>query len=392
MAEGARLLSGSRGLTSSEGSNPSFSVSRVAWRALSAVGFDEGMSLTTLCTEPQPDLHERASRIVSCMEFVESSLPLGDLSLARGDILRDAQITYRVYGKISDGEAILLPHMYSGSMDSVAELLAPGAPIDASACAVITPAMLGGGASTSPTNAHPDQRGAAFPALATADDVAAQVRLLDHLGVTRLRLVVGFSMGAQQALRLAVEYPDRVERLVLIAATARMTPYGRIVAQSLGEAITGAPSWRVGDAALEGRHRHARLMSVLGATHEAFLPGGIAQAGVDDHDAFIREIFEADYGSQDANNLLCQIERWHGADVSDGGDLAAALARVTCRTDVIALAGDRLFPPEEVVEQARLLPNVEIHVVGSVWGHYAMGGFDDADVTAVHAVIANALA
>jgi homoserine O-acetyltransferase len=64
---------------------------------------------------------------------------------------------------------------------------------------------------------------------------------------------------------------------------------------------------------------------------------------------------------------------------------------VTCRTDVIALAGDRLFPPEEVVEQARLLPDVEVHVVGSAWGHYAMGGFDAADIAAVHRVVADAL-
>ena len=326
------------------------------------------------------------------MSWTESELPLGDLPLARGGVLRDARIAYRVHGEVQDRRAILLPHMYSGSMDSMAGFLAPDGPIDPDACAVVTPAMLGAGASTSPSNADPSQRGAAFPPLATADDVAAQKAVLDHLGVVSLPLVVGFSMGAQQALRFAVTYPEMVERLVLIAGTARTTPYGRIVARSLGEAITGAPGWRVDDDALEGRHRHARLMSVLGATHEAFLPHRIAEAGVADHESFIREIFEADYGSQDANDLLCQIERWYDADVADGGDLAEALARVTCRTDVIALAGDRLFPPEEVVEQARLLPDVEVHVVGSAWGHYAMGGFDSADIAAVHRVIADALA
>ena len=55
---------------------------------------------------------------------------------------------------------------------------------------------------------------------------------------------------------------------------------------------------------------------------------------------------------------------------------------------MIALAGDRLFPPEEVSEQARLLPNANVHVVGSTWGHYAMGGFDSADIAAVHAIVA----
>jgi len=326
-----------------------------------------------------------------CVRPLESSLSLGELPLASGGVLHDAQITYRVHGELRGGEAILLPHMYSGSMDSMEGFLAPAGPIDPSTCAVIMPAMLGAGVSTSPTNARADQRGAAFPALATADDVTAQKALLDHLGVTRLRLVLGFSMGAQQALRFAVTFPELTARLVLIAGTAQTTPYGRVVAQSLGEAITGAPGWRVADSALEGRHRHARLMSLLGATHEAFLPHGIAQAGVADHDAFIREVFEADYGSQDANNLLCQIERWHGADVADGGDLAAALARVACPTDVIALAGDRLFPPEEVVDQARLLPDGRVHVVGSISGHYAMGGFDAADIAAVHEIVAEAL-
>jgi homoserine O-acetyltransferase len=325
------------------------------------------------------------------MAMIEDSLPLGDMALARGGVLRGARIAYRVHGGIRGGEAVMLPHMYSGSMDSMGGFLAPDGPIDPAACAVVLPAMLGAGASTSPTNAHPDQLGAAFPPLATADDVAAQKALLDHLGVTRLRLLVGFSMGAQQALRFAVTHPEMVGRLVLIAGTARNTPYGRVVAQSLGEAITGGPGWRVADDALEGRHRHARLMSVLGATHEAFLPQGIAQAGVADHDAFIREIFEADYGSQDANNLLCQLERWYDADVADGGDLDAALARVACPVDVIALAGDRLFPPEEVVEQARRLPDARVHVVGSAWGHYAMGGFDPADIAAVHRVVADAL-
>jgi homoserine O-acetyltransferase len=331
------------------------------------------------------------SRIVPPMAVIEDILPLGDLPLARGGVLADARIAYRVHGEITDGEAILLPHMYSGSMDSVVGFLTPDGPLDPVTCAVVTPAMLGAGASTSPSNAAPAQAGAAFPALATADDVAAQRALLDHLGVTRLRLALGFSMGAQQALRFAVTYPELVGRLVLIAGTARNTPYGRVVARALGEAITGGPGWRVDDDALAGRHRHARLMSILGATHEAFLPHRIAEAGVADHEAFIRDVFEADYGGQDANDLLCQLERWHDADVADGGDLAAALARVTCRTDVVALAGDRLFPPEEVVEQARLIPDVEVHVVGTAWGHYAMGGFDPADIAAVHRVVADAV-
>ena len=66
---------------------------------------------------------------------------------------------------------------------------------------------------------------------------------------------------------------------------------------------------------------------------------------------------------------------WGGID-----DLAQALARVTCRTDVIALAGDRLFPPEEVVEQARHLPFV-------VGGHRRRAA-ETAQIDARHAITA----
>ena len=40
------------------------------------------------------------------MSFIESSLPLDDFPLARGGVLKDAQITYRVHGEIEDGTAI----------------------------------------------------------------------------------------------------------------------------------------------------------------------------------------------------------------------------------------------------------------------------------------------
>ncbi len=54
-----------------------------------------------------------------------------------------------------------------------------------------------------------------FPAI-----VDAIVRLLDTLGVERAH-VVGLSFGGQQALHLALDHPDRVERLVLADTSAR---------------------------------------------------------------------------------------------------------------------------------------------------------------------------
>jgi 3-oxoadipate enol-lactonase len=66
---------------------------------------------------------------------------------------------------------------------------------------------------------RPDQRGFGDTALPPApySGLADLVGLLDHLKVDRAH-VVGCSMGGTLAVDLALEHPDRVERLVLIAA------------------------------------------------------------------------------------------------------------------------------------------------------------------------------
>lgn len=56
-----------------------------------------------------------------------------------------------------------------------------------------------------------------------ADDAAA---LLDHLGIERAR-VVGWSMGGMIAQELAINHPDKVERLVLLASLSHVDPWGQ---------------------------------------------------------------------------------------------------------------------------------------------------------------------
>src|SRR3546814_6047177 len=60
-----------------------------------------------------------------------------------------------------------------------------------------------------------------FPVITIADMVRAQAMLLDHLGVDRLRAVIGGSMGGMQALSWPTLYPARVESCIVIASTAR---------------------------------------------------------------------------------------------------------------------------------------------------------------------------
>ncbi len=56
-----------------------------------------------------------------------------------------------------------------------------------------------------------------FPLISIRDNVRSQAQLLDSLGIHRLRLVMGGSIGGMQALEWAMLYPDRVERGLIIA-------------------------------------------------------------------------------------------------------------------------------------------------------------------------------
>src|SRR5208337_584855 len=58
-----------------------------------------------------------------------------------------------------------------------------------------------------------------FPLITVGDMVRAQARLLDHLGVERVRSVIGGSIGGMQALQWAIEFPERVQACVAIGAT-----------------------------------------------------------------------------------------------------------------------------------------------------------------------------
>jgi pimeloyl-ACP methyl ester carboxylesterase len=96
-----------------------------------------------------------------------------------------------------------------------------------------------------------------FPMVTIRDDVAAQHRLLtEELGVRRLALVIGFSMGAQQAYQWAVSHPDMVDRIAPFCGTARTTPHNAVF-------LEGARAALIADAELIG-HDYEILFGVEG--------------------------------------------------------------------------------------------------------------------------------
>jgi homoserine O-acetyltransferase len=268
--------------------------------------------------------------------------------------------------------------MYSGTPASLDPWIGPGRALDSERWFVICPGQFGNGISSSPSNS-----GGELPALTVGDDVAAQHRLVaEHLGVETLELVLGFSMGAQQAYEWAVRWPETVRRLAVFAGLARTTPANDLLVAASAEGLEKG-----------GTRQHAHFWAATGLSAELFRTEEWRGAGFRSVDDLVERLFEDDYGRFEAADLLCQLAKWRGADVSRhaSGDLAAALGRISARTVVAAFSHDAWFPVADCEAEQRLVPNSELGVVESHWGHYAWG-ITPAEIAQIESLLRDLLA
>ncbi len=177
------------------------------------------------------------------------------LLLDCGRLLAGVTLHYALYGRLdaARGNAVLVCHALSGSAQVGSwwpELFAPGGLLLLERDFVICINMLGSCyGSTGPGSVDPETGkiyGSDFPLISIRDNVRAQARLLDSLGIHRLRLVMGGSIGGMQALEWAMLYPDRVERGVIIGV-APLSAMGLALNHLQRQAIQGDPDWDGGN-------------------------------------------------------------------------------------------------------------------------------------------------
>jgi homoserine O-acetyltransferase len=153
---------------------------------------------------PPPDAHRRL-------------YSLGDVRLEGGAVLPNATLAYATFGTLNAqrSNAVLLPSWYGSDHHGYDFLIGPGRALDPARDYIVLTEMFANGWSSSPSNTPPPFNGPRFPAIAIRDNVSAVHRLLTSgLGVTHLRAIIGFSMGAQQAFQWAVSHPAFMDRIV----------------------------------------------------------------------------------------------------------------------------------------------------------------------------------
>lgn len=329
---------------------------------------------------------------------------LGDLLLESGETLRDAKLAFRTFGRMNADKSnvILVTTWFSGTGKVMEDVyVGEDHALDPSQYFIIIADQLGSGVSSSPQNTPAPQAMGKFPDLSIGDDVAAQHKLLtEHFGVEKLALVVGGSMGGQQVYEWAVTHPDMVMRAAPIAATAKVSQHQIVFVRALEEAIRSDPAWNGGwyhsnlDVR-DGMDRLARIVATLGWSRAFYQEERWRSVlGMSSLDDFINGVMKAYFEPMDPNVLLCEMHKWRRADVGRhaGGDLGAALGRITAKTCVMPIDHDLFFPPDECVCDCQMISDATMRVIETKEGHMGLNGFEPGYMSQVDTALAKLLA
>ena len=277
-------------------------------------------------------------------------------------------------------------------------MIGPGKAFDTDRYFVVSTNLLGGcRGTTGPSSINPETGkpyGLTFPVITVADMVRTEHAFLAELGIERIAVAAGGSLGGMQAFEWAILYPDQIDAVVAIAATHAIHPQGLAWNAIAREAIMRDPAWLGGHYYGTENAPNAGMGVARMIGHITYLsaPGLADKFGrrlqfADDISYTVTEPeFEVENYLRhqaasfvkrfDANTYLYtsraltyfDLARQYGA-----GSLARALEGVQARTLLIAFSSDWLYPPagsREIEEALRAGDKpVECHVIKAPYGH-----------------------
>ncbi|WP_425060087.1 Homoserine O-acetyltransferase [Sporomusa carbonis] len=332
------------------------------------------------------------------IKLAQVASPENPFELLLGGSLTEVTVAYETYGKLSDDRdnVILVTHALTGdshpaSHDPYDEqgwwepLIGPGRPIDTNRFYVICANVLGGcQGTTGPASLNPatgKPYGMRFPEVTIRDMVRVQKRLLDTLGIHRLAMVVGGSMGGMQALEWAVTYPAHMDAVIIIAAPGYSSPQAIAYNRVGRQVIMGDPGWQNGDyyggPGPENGLATARALGMI--TYQSELSMACKFGRRTRNGQFEIENYLDYQGANlvkrfDANSYLYLLRALDLYDIGAGyASYEAALSRIEARVLVVGVSSDILYPPYQQEELAETMRRVgvrtEFAIIQSPHGH-----------------------
>lgn len=290
-------------------------------------------------------------------------LALGDLVTEGGALLRDAWVRYRTWGDHALGRRngwILVVHALTGNADVDLwweDIIGPGRPLDTDRHAVLAANLLGSCYGSTGPASEPYASGAVFPHLDTADLARAHFPLFAHLGIERLALVTGASLGGMVVLQVGRLSPIPIDRLVVFAAPATTSVQSIAWNSAQRMAIEADPRWRGGQplpdeppAAGLAAARAIAMITYRSAVEFEQRFGRVRSgaAGRFDVDRYLRRHGTKLVERFDARSYVALTHTMDAHSLGDWRASAAELATRVGRVTGVGVDTDILYPAHEV--------------------------------------------
>lgn len=217
---------------------------------------------------------------------------------------------------------------------------------------------------------------AEFPQVTVRDMARALDLLSREMGIIRINLCIGGSMGGQQAMEWAILQPELIENLVLIATNAKHSAWGIAFNESQRLAIYADKTWqdRRADAGQAGL-KAARSIALLSYRNAEAYNDTQEDEDNEKIDNFKAISYQNYQGQKLVNrfNVVSYITLLNAMDshnVGRGrGGVASALQKIKANTLVIGVKSDILFPTTEQVSLAYHIPKATYKEIDSTYGH-----------------------
>ena len=313
----------------------------------------------------------------------------------------DLDLKYLAFGNLNEDKSnvILYPTRYAGTHLEQGNIINDNFPINPNDYFIIIPNMFCNGVSSSPSNVNGEIKGPNFPLITIYDNVKAQKILLEKtLDIEKIKLVIGWSMGGQQALQWASYFPDSIESAISMCGHAKTTGHTYVFLEGVYAALISDPNWNKGNYESQpnqGKTTMARVWAGWAHGQNWFREKHYLSNGFKNPKEVLDKLWNKIYYQRDANDLLAMIRTWQEHDISNNelyqNDFSKALNSISAKTILMPGHNDLYFPPEDNEIELKDIPNGELRIIPSDYGHYAGAGKSKEDLDFINKAISEIL-
>ena len=315
-------------------------------------------------------------------QWVRKSYQLTHWQLQSGEVVPKAELVYYQRGELNSTKdnLVLLPTYYGGACHGVFPYADGLSPLATGDYCLLVPALFANGESWSPSHAETVQQTLDFPLITIADNISAQKQLVhDVFGDGKICLICGWSMGGLQALQWAKEFPEQVQNVLAICATARCYPHNAVFLEGLKQCLYADEHFMLADPLeppIRGLTAFASVYAGWAYSQAFFRQQDYKKLGFATLEDLL-DYWRADHLAQNAHDLLALLKTWQTANIAgvDASEEAycQALKTIQAKTIMMPSSMDLYFTVEDAAYDASFIPQGECRVIDSSFGHCAGG-------------------